>query len=110
MNSLRLRSKRTWPPVYVIRVGMLLWTGLFSGGMFRLAAAVDAPGEARIAYEGLRGARRVNPDTGFWEVGWRPPQAKRQKTWIYPVEGLEGVYYRKFKVSPTFASCVVSHW
>jgi len=48
-----------------------------------------------IAYEDLRGARRKNPETGNWEVGWAAPGYKTANTWIYPIEGLEGVAYKE---------------
>jgi hypothetical protein len=49
-----------------------------------------------IAYKSFKGARRINPDNGAWEVGWLPPARKEPDSWIYPVKGLEGVVFKDF--------------
>lgn len=52
-------------------------------------------------YQEISGAHRKNPKNGYWEVGWMPPNYKSGKTWIYPVEKLEGVIFKKFSKKNT---------
>jgi len=62
----------------------------------------------QIDYSNLKGARRKNPDTGWWEVGWIDPyyadgaKATGLPGPVYPRTGLEGVIFKAFSGTSTW--------
>jgi len=56
----------------------------------------DCSEAIEIDYEDLKGARRISPETGFWEVGWDGSELSKVR---YPIENLEGGIYKAWSGS-----------